>query len=170
MNSNITFSMSFSTVPDFMTVDSENRQAGSFQFWIDPSEGGEPIWSASTIIRGGEIYIGGDVPVRDRLGSGGAGSDGWGPVRDSVSYSQVGANVSFVVPYTAMGEDDGNFTYNFMVSEYGQAQFEGFGESGLSYQPVHTLPVLPEPSTFILLAAALGLVYLLRIREHKAHS
>jgi len=162
--SNVTFSIAFSSIPDFMTIDDENRQANSFQFWIDPDNSAAPLWDGSAIIRGGEINIGGDIPVRDRIGSGGAASDGWGATRDSVAYSLTGTNLAFVVPFDALSQTDGDFTYQFLVTEYGEERYSAYGESDAYYQPVYTPPVIPEPSVFSLLLIALGVVYMLRMR------
>ena len=164
VNSNVTFSIAFSSVPDFTTIDDENRQASSFQFWVDPDNSATPLWDGSAIIRGSEINIGGVIPIRDRVGSGGAASDGWGLERDNVSYNLSGTNLSFIVSYDALGQTDDDFSYQFLVTEYGEEQYNAYGESGANYRPVYVPPVVPEPSVFSLLLIALGVVYMLRMR------
>src|SRR5258708_7613266 len=70
----VTFTLTFNHPPDLLTADTIGRQADSFQFFI-----------STTVVRGEEIHIAGDVRVRDQSpSSGDPDSGGWGALRGSV--------------------------------------------------------------------------------------
>jgi hypothetical protein len=163
--SNITFSFTLNRAPEFNTLDDQNRQYGSFQVWFDADDSSDPWADGDYIIRGSEIHIGGDIPIRARTGVGGPDSSGWGPVADSVAYSTLETNVSFVVPFASVGESDGSFTYGIMFAEYGDEQFQAVGEDGRSYVPDHTVEPIPEPSVLLLMALAGAAIVLFRNRS-----
>lgn len=172
-NQEVTFSINFNQIPDFFTADSAGRQAAAFQYYID-AEGLDPTpgrdAAASTvdsIISGGEIHLGGDLRIRDRYGNDGTDPDsGWGPILGSVPYSLSGTTVSFTTPWSFLKDDDGIFTYQLLLTEYGQLFSElgvTYGRSGESYPP-NTVPI---PSTIGL--AILGLIALLAIRRKQSN-
>lgn len=149
------FTIGFNEVPDFLSVDEFGAQADSFQYFID-ADGEFPVPGVSeeleAIIRGEEIYIAGDVRVREISGNGGLNSGGWGPIRGSVPFSLNGSVLTFSTPWQFIDDSNGQFSYALEWYEFGS--FRGRLESGV--------PV-PEPSsalgvfTFGVLGASLFL-------------
>lgn len=87
----VTFSITFNQVPDFFTVDSFGRAANAFQFYIV----GDPTLSYpanyDSIIRGGEIYLGGGIPIRNGSPSiADPHAGGWGAIRGIVPFTLTG--------------------------------------------------------------------------------
>jgi peroxiredoxin len=119
------FALVYNREPDFMTMDGQGRQADSFQFHIDTNpedRGGDSPYPWETIIRGEEIHIGGDIPVRDH--SGGPSitpeSGGWGPAVGSIPHTVAGTRHSFTVPFRMLNTRTGRFTYRLELYRYGQ--------------------------------------------------
>jgi len=165
-NQEVTFSIFFNAVPDFFSVDSVGRQKDAFQFYIDV-DGimSGPAGSQSytdVLIRGGEIHIDGDIRVRDKDGDGGADSGGWGPIRGAVPYNLNGQLLTFVTPWSLIGELDGNFSYGLLVTEYGSSSNMVFGVSNQSYG------VAPEPISSILFITGGTLLVGIRYLRKKA--
>jgi hypothetical protein len=153
------FTIEFNEVPDFFTVDSVGRQADSFQYYID-TDGELPVFRGSpyfseleTIIRADEINVAGDIRIRNvfPIGSGGANSGGWGPLRGSVPYTLNGTVLTFLAPLELIGDSDGLFSYRLETYEFG-------GTSGI---PIESTSVIqsspprsvPEPNSTIGLLA-----------------
>ncbi|MEH1911314.1 MAG: hypothetical protein V7L05_16345 [Nostoc sp.] len=123
----VLFTINFNKMPDFFTVDKFNRRAGSFQYFIDPN-GELPILNASpiysnfsSIIRGEEIYVQGDVRIRDvfSVGASEPNSGGWGKIRGSVPYTLDGNVLKFSAPLQLIGDSDGLFSYQLLLTEFG---------------------------------------------------
>src|SRR5207248_1105170 len=79
-----TFTLTFDRQPDFIAIDHGQGQAFQYEVDVDSTSFDRPIdWSdIDTVIRGGELFEGRGLPVRDRDGAdGGPDSGGWGPVR-----------------------------------------------------------------------------------------
>jgi Ca2+-binding RTX toxin-like protein len=122
----VTFTLTFNRPPDFQTVDSIERQADSFQYYIvgDPSL---PYpYNFDAIIRGEELHDSSPV-LRIRNSHGGdptfpsSISGGWGTVRGVVPY-QLGGNVlTFSTPLGMISDHsvDGHFTYELGIVQYG---------------------------------------------------
>jgi hypothetical protein len=161
----VTFNISFSRTPDFTTVDGMGRQADSFQIWIDDSKSADPTYNGSVIVRGQEVHYDDDIRIRDRDGVGGPEAEGWGPVRNAVSYSMVGTNFSFTASWADLGLSDGDFSYDLSVLEYGSQITSQYGENDIVYEP--DFQTIPEPSTAVLFGACLGVLGLMRRRIRK---
>jgi hypothetical protein len=140
------FLITFSDTPDFFSVDAEGRQADSFQFFINPSPT-IPFQAGydgvnTTLIRGEEIHVSGDVRVRDiRPSSGDPYSGGWGALRGSVAFLITGNLVTFSVPNDMLGVS-GPFGYHLEGYRYGADYYNDFGLSA-------PLAPVPEPSTIL---------------------
>jgi hypothetical protein len=119
-----TFTIEFNQAPDFFTVDEYNRQANGFQYYIYGNESlGYPDYYSS-IIRGEEIHLTGDVlrireatPPSNDLESG-----GWGYVIYEAPLALNGSTISFTVNtslLTSFLTKDGVFKYDLMATEFG---------------------------------------------------
>jgi hypothetical protein len=151
-SNSVLFQIEFNRVPDFFTTDEYDRQADSFQYFID-ADGGFPIFrgrdiyysNLESIIRGEEIHLGGDVRIRNALPPDpGSSSGGWGSIRGSVPYTLSGNVLSLLVPLQLIGDTDGKFSYELMWAEYG-------GDGG--YIDAESVP---EPATIFGTFMALG--------------
>jgi hypothetical protein len=149
----VLFQIEFNRAPDFFTTDEYDRQADSFQYFID-ADGGFPIFRGTdtyysnleAIIRG-EIHLGGDVRIRNAWPPDpdmSVGWGGWGSIRGSVPYTLSENVFSLLVPLQLIGDSDGNFSYRLEWYEYGAIQ---------SYIDAETVP---EPATIFGSFMALG--------------
>ena len=148
-NNSVLFQIEFNRAPDFFTTDEYDRQADSFQYFID-ADGGLPVYrdcsELESIIGGEEIAVGGKVGIRNAgppdpdLPS----SGGWGSIRGSVPYTLSGNVFSLLVPLQLIGDTDGKFSYRLEWYEYG-----GVG----GYIEAETVP---EPATIFGSFMALG--------------
>lgn len=174
LNQEVTFFINFNKTPDFFTTDSVGRQAASFQFYIDadgldPTPGRDAAASTvESIVRGEEIHVAGDLRIRDRYNYDGTdpNSGGWGPILGIVPYSRLGTIVSFTTPWSFLKDDDGVFTYQLLVLEYGGGLSDfsiEYGVSGKSYSPNN----VPIPSTVWLTIS--GLLSLLAVRTKQSN-
>lgn len=159
----VSFTIDFNEVPDFFSVDTFGRQADAFQYYIRPDGKlpvfeGSPYYSQlSTIIRGPEIFVNGDIRVRDvfPIGSSEPNSGGWGPLRGSVPYTLNGTVLTFSSPLELIGDSDGLFSYQLLLTEFGGSTDTVEAKSILKSKAV------PEPScangvlTFGVLSACL---------------
>jgi len=139
----VLFQIEFNRAPDFFTTDEYGRQADAFQYYIDADgelslfSGGISYSNLETLIRGGEIHLGGDVRIRNLFPPDPdlSSSGGWGSIRGSVPYTLSGNVVSLLVPLQFIGDSDGKFSYALMWTEYG-------GAGGFIYAET-----VPEPAT-----------------------
>jgi hypothetical protein len=147
-SNSVLFQIEFNRAPDFFTTDEYDRQADSFQYFIDADGLRNTGISYSTLeylIRGEEIHLGGDVRIRNisppdpDLSSG-----GWGSIRGSVPYTLSGNVFSLLVPLQLIDDSDGKFSYILMWTEYG-------GAGGFIYAEA-----VPEPATVFGSFMALG--------------
>jgi hypothetical protein len=178
----VLFDMVFDRMPDFTTVDAFGRQADAFQFhiWYDDKV---PHLNAiyQTVIRGTEINIAGDIPVRQVSATdpGGPGSGGWGPAVGRVGYEIVptggGYRLSFLVPYLMIGDPDRNFAWNLSLYEFGA----GYGTplefalgrfvDGQNLPGYQSPPVgVPAPGTLPLICVGAGLAVMYRSRRTRS--
>ena len=160
------FVITFNSTPDFFTLDSVGRQDDSFQFFIRPSPTlpslGGPFYNVTTIIRGEEIHVGGDIRLRDVAPtSSDPSSGGWGPLRGSVPFSISGASVNFSVPMALLGVT-GDFSYDLQGYNFGIQNYNLWGTTANVSPPV--TPV-PEPSTGIAGIFLLGMLGLSFLRK-----
>lgn len=125
-SNSVLFQIEFNRAPDFFTTDEYDRQADSFQYFID-ADGGFPIFRGTdiyysnleSIIRGEEIHLGGDVRIRNAWPPDPDISVGWGSIRGSVPYTLSGNVFSLLVPLQLIGDSDGKFSYRLEWYEYG---------------------------------------------------
>lgn len=151
-SNSVLFQIEFNRAPDFFTTDEYDRQADAFQYYIDADgelslfSGGISYSNLETLIRGGEIHLGGDVRIRNLFPPDPdlSSSGGWGSVRGSVPYTLSGNVVSLLVPLKFIGDSDGKFSYALMWTEYG-------GVGGFIYAET-----VPEPATICGTFMALG--------------
>ncbi|HYX18849.1 MAG TPA: hypothetical protein VE944_31670 [Nostoc sp.] len=164
----VLFTIDFNRVPDFFTVDQAGRQADSFQYYVE-ADGEFPIFRGSpffseleSIIRGEEINVAGDIRIRDVFSVGPLepNSGGWGKIRGSVPYSLDGTVLKFSAPLQFIGDSDGLFSYQLLLTE--------FGGSSDSVENKSTIASVAEPN-FALGALTFGAlsVGLRRKRKHK---
>ena len=150
-SNSVLFQIEFNRVPDFFTTDEYDRQADSFQYFIE-ADGGFPIFRGTdsyysdleSIIRGEEIHLGGDVRIRNALPPDPDIPGGWGSIRGSVPYTLSGNVLSLLVPLQLIGDSDGKFSYRLEWYEYG-------GEGGYI-----DAEAVPEPATIFGSFMALG--------------
>jgi hypothetical protein len=115
------FNLTFNQTPDFSTLDSQGRQANSFQ--IDfagtyPVAGKAFPNDLTSVVRGSEIHFAGVLPIRSTIGSGGPNAGGWGPTVDSVPFTLVGDSVSFSVPTKDLGWSGHGYQYHAFSLQY----------------------------------------------------
>jgi hypothetical protein len=129
------FLITFDSTPDFFSADAFGRQADSFQFFINTNPSPTPfdmptLWrNATTIIRGEEIHVFGDIPIRARTpSSSDPSSGGWGSMRGLVPFSISGASVNFSVSMAALGVT-GDFSYLLEGYDYGAGIYDFVGTS-----------------------------------------
>jgi len=150
------FTIVASSPPDFFTVDEHGRQKNAFQFYlnIDPTMSA-PSGPWERIVRGGEIYINGDLRMRNPYlpAAPGEPSGGWGPIVEVVPYSLVGTKVTFAYSYESLGTTTGAFAYQVLGVVY--------GASTGPLQNGESVPI-PGPGAPVLL---LGLTVVLRRRR-----
>ena len=157
----VDFQITFNKAPDFFTINNAGSQANTFQFYIDPNATGPNIgygdpFNVSSLIRGGEIHISGDIRVRDAYGEGGPDSGGWGPIRGSVPYILDGDVLIFSTPLAIINDPDGQFGYYLGLYVYGRTGAELFGQSGVDYlQSLNYPPNIPVPGSLLLLGSGL---------------
>jgi hypothetical protein len=148
----VTFQISFNQTPDFYTTDSLGRAATDFQYFIFGDPGlGYPA-EFDSIIRGGEIYLGGGIPVRDATpGVADPHAGGWGAIRGEAPFVLTGTELTFSVPLSVISDHstDGHFNYIFQTDVYGGDTQLLTGQSIVSPEPA------TGPITFALAVAAL---------------
>jgi hypothetical protein len=143
----VSFTIEFSEVPDFFTVDFVGRAANSFQYFLNFRNGNFPFGipsqegSLDVLIRGEEIKISGDVRIRNAFPSSfpdDPNSGGWGSIRGSVPFLLNSKKLDFNVPLGILGDTDGLFTYDLETYEFGGMS------SRIHGQKSHIVAV-PEP-------------------------
>jgi len=156
---NVTFSLMFNQGPDFYTVDTFGRAATDFQYFVyGAPTAGYPA-EFDSIIRGGEIYLGQGIPVRNATPSvPDPNAGGWGAIRTRVPFTVAGASLTFSVPLTLLSDrsTDGHFTYTLQTDVYGALNQRVTGQS--------SVVASPEPSGLPILCG-LVMVALLRPRR-----
>ena len=124
-----TFTLEFDHPPNFHA--NGNGQPDAFQYEIDAdtAEIGTGIGfnSLDTVIRGGEIWEGNGLPVRDRDGEGGSNAGGWGPVRALLPFEIEGNSLSFTTGLSAIGDHDGQFRYRVFTTQNGEITGQAVG-------------------------------------------
>ncbi len=152
------FLVVFDWAPDFTSADVYDRQADTFQFYINRA-GWYPFatsFDSEVIVRGEEIHRWGDIALRDRaIVDDGPGTGGWGGIAGHVPFTLTGAAVRFTVPYSLI-DSDGYFGYCLHTCEYGSTTGPRFWGT------------TPEPAGLSLLAVG-GLLASRRRRREATH-
>jgi hypothetical protein len=109
------FSLTFNQTPDFTTLNALSQPVDSFQINFNgnynPAVKTSFINTVTGVVRGDEIHIANDLPIRSATGNGGPNSGGWGPAVDAVPYSLIGDTVSFSVPTKDLGWTGHSYQY-----------------------------------------------------------
>lgn len=167
LSQEVTFFIKFNEAPDFFTVDSFGRQAGEFQYYIDADAlDSTPHQNhVESIVRGGEIHLDGDIRIRDRYGYDGTdtNSGGWGPILGSVPYTLSGTLLSFTTPWSLLKDDDGIFTYQLLLTEYGSTSDLVYGLSGESY--LQPSPVPLPAAIWLFVSGLAGFFAMVKIKK-----
>ena len=120
-----TFHVTFNQAPDFFTADEFGRPANGFQFFYDAQPTDDEIDFAGedvVIIRGVEIRVDDNIPIRDSLNPSGEefpNAEGWGPTRGAADYQLDGTTLSFTTSWDTLNESDGVFGYRLFALEQG---------------------------------------------------
>lgn len=139
----VTFDVIFNQTPDFFTIDSFGRPATEFQYYIIGDSALAYPANFDSIIRGGEIYLGGGLPIRNVYpSSSDPHSGGWGTIRGIVPFTLVGTDLTFSVPLSLISDHstDGHFSYNFGTYVFGATT---------QFLPAQQSTVLPEPAMLL---------------------
>lgn len=115
------FSLTFNRTPDFVAIDHD--QPDTFQYEIDADttdlSASFGVKQIDSVIRGGEIWEGKGLPIRETTGEGGPDAGGWGPVKTLLPFELDGTTVTFTVPLDELGDADGRFRYRAFATENG---------------------------------------------------
>jgi hypothetical protein len=119
-----TFRLSFDREPRFfLPHGGGGGQPNAFQYEIDVDTAtrGPIAWDGiDTVVRGGEIFAGSEIPIRDRDGDGGSNAGGFGPVRAAVPFDLDGSTLTFTAALSDLGDEgDGHFKYRLITTENG---------------------------------------------------
>ena len=128
-DSTATFKLEFDHPPNFLTNGSGQSDAFQYEIDADTAEIGTGIGfnSLDTVIRGGEIWEGNGLPIRNRDGEGGSNSGGWGPVRALLPFEVDGNSLSFTTGLSAIGDHDGQFRYRVFTTQNGEITGQAVG-------------------------------------------
>src|SRR5688572_22854957 len=110
---NVLFSLQFSGVPQLHTASQFGQQQDSFQLYIldrpydnilsqPQPDGGARLRS---VVRGGEIHLGGGLPIRNALpvaSDNNLVSGGWGSIVATVPFVQSGNTMSFIASLSTL--------------------------------------------------------------------
>lgn len=157
---NVNFTLQFSYPPDFFSCDAGGRQANGFQFYIGTTTNVPQFYPPrpyASLIRGGEIYLGNGIAIRNDgpPDDGEPNSGGWGAVRGTVPFSLNGSSLTFAVPAAVLNVQ-GSFAYSLLLTSYGGATHSPYtGASG------GDIP-LPEPAVGALVTLAILSRWVLR--------
>ena len=160
LTNRVDFTISFNRVPDLFTADGAGRQADAFQYWVFYNN--KPFQvpanpELDALIRGGEIYVNGNLPIRAARppAVGDPQYGGWGEIRTAVPLILVSTTLSFSTDLANLGDDDGVFAYRLDAYEFGDTCHSVFGGTAGPYKNI------PEPGS-LLLATAASLVFMTR--------
>src|SRR5262249_29360996 len=134
------FSVTFSGVPDFHTVDGVGRQKDEFQFFVRYGTADPPLLPSShpqALVRSGEVHTTNQLTVVDAQPFG-QGPGGWGPIRGTTPYSLTGQTVTFSMPWSMLGDADGHFQYVLLVVNFGATTYMQPGVSEFGSVPAAT--------------------------------
>jgi len=130
VNQRTTFTVTFNQPPDFFGANDLGQPNNAFQFFYDAEPTDDEVDFAGddvVIIRGVEIRVDNDIPVRDSLNPSGEdfpNAEGWGATRGAVDYQLDGATISFTTSWELLNETDGVFGYRLFALEQGELTSE----------------------------------------------
>jgi hypothetical protein len=118
------FTVTFSRAPIFVAADSSDADAFQYEIDADSTDLSRDLElnEIDAVVRGGEIWEGRGIPVRQRTGGGGEGDEagGWGPVRALLPFDLNDKTLTFSAPLSTLGAADGTFRYRaFSIDEGG---------------------------------------------------
>jgi len=165
------FTIQFTGIPNFFAVDQFGRQQDSFQLvrYDAPRQddlGGGIIGETTfgrAVIRGEEIHWGDGLLIRNGLLDGpgipGARTGGWGIVRETVPFVQVGQTVSLTASLHGLNvpTGPGPFGYGDMSLTFGDSSPFGFCErctSGLRCDLSVPVPGMLWPTLLLMVGLA----------------
>jgi hypothetical protein len=118
-----TFQLTFDREPRFFLPEGATEQPDTFQIEIDGDNTtfAQPLVfdEIDSIVRGGEIFGGAELPIRDRDGDGGPTAGGWGAVRATVPFQLEATTLTFTAGLDTLGDADGKFRYRIITTEDG---------------------------------------------------
>ena len=123
-----TFTLDFTDRPDLdrraaRPRSSAAEDAKTFQvFYGSHHEGPDVLGDDVVVLRGPEIPVAGELPIRDTLGlDEDPIAGGFGPVRGSVPVERVDDDtVTFTVPWNLLGERDDSYRFTIETYEAGE--------------------------------------------------
>jgi hypothetical protein len=130
VNRQTTFHVTFNQSPDFFTADPFGHPTNGFQFFYDAQPSDDEIDFAGedvVIIRGVEIRVADDIPIRDSLNPSGEdfpNAEGWGAMRGAADFELDGATLTFTTSWETLNESDGVFGYRLFALEQGELTSE----------------------------------------------
>ena len=152
----VNFSIEFSEEPELFTFREYGRLVHSFEYRID-SEAGSVYPGDSgveTLISGGEAYLTGSVPIRDRWPDPSIVSSApWGPTRGYAGFDLSDRILSFSVAFDLLEDDDGMFSYRLLAVNNGRVTDYVYGFSEFS-----SVPAVPVPGAGVLTIIGVGVI------------
>jgi hypothetical protein len=154
VSNQVDFAIAFNRVPDFLTADGLGRQADGFQYWVFYDNNPLHITlppELSALIRGVEIHVGGNLPIRSAAppAVGDPHYGGWGGIRATIPLSVVDTTLTFSVDLAELGDADGKFAYRLDTFEYGDTTDSVVGGTAGPYY------LIPEPGSLLLAMSAI---------------
>ena len=138
----VQFTIGFNQPPDF-TVNSQGRQANSFQYFIVGDSSLPYPAKYDSIIRGEEIHLSADtLRIRNSVPPDSGPitvTGGWGAVRGEVPFSLNGNTLTFSTPLSLISDHSLNGTVAYRLESYEFGSLTRLAESQFS--------VAPEPAT-----------------------
>lgn len=138
----VQFTIGFNQSPNF-TIDSQGRQANSFQYFIVGDTSLTSPAKYDSIIRGEEIHLSADtLRIRNSVppDSGPVTvTGGWGAVRGEVPFNLIGNTLTFSTPLSLISDHSLNGTVAYRLESYEFGSLTKFADSQFS--------IAPEPAT-----------------------
>jgi hypothetical protein len=117
------FTVTFSRTPLFVEVDANDGDVFQYEIDADSTDANAdlPLSDVDAVIRGGEIFEGKGIPVREPAGLvPDPDAGGWGPIRALLPFDLDDNIITFSAPLSALGATDGSFRYRALTIENGE--------------------------------------------------